>query len=214
MTSFNLTRSLLVVFVPGVVGVAPWALFLLHAVPEIASVYKSYPVFFQAVVFAMVIVAGTAFEDSGSRVEVAWDKGREAEYSVDANWWTYLARTIEHEPIGFRYLARHANTLAFELSMGFATVVFAIGVIALFFQAHVPAPAVWTPFILVLAAGVVWLFASTAYDTHELLCETRQELNCRMGGLLPKTETLSQATDRDASAAAETKRTAPSARGP
>jgi len=87
MTSFNLTRSLLVVFVPGVVGVAPWVLFLLHAIPEVASLYGSYPVFFQAVVFSLVIVAGTIFEGGcGSRQEVKWDKRREREYPVAANW--------------------------------------------------------------------------------------------------------------------------------
>lgn len=185
MTSFNLTRSLLVVFVPGIVGVAPWVLVLLHAVSEVSLLYRDYPVFFQAVVFAFVIVVGTAFEDSGSRIEVAWDKRREAEYSVEANWWTYLARAAEHEPIGFRYVARHAATLAFELSMGFATAAFAIGLSGLLIQAQ--APTVWVPFILAVATGVVWLFGRTAYDTHELLCETRQELNFRMGGLLPRT---------------------------
>jgi len=86
MTSFNLTRSLLVVFVPGVVGVAPWVLFLLHAIPEVASLYGSYPVFFQAVVFSLVIVAGTIFEGLASRQEVKWDKRREREYPVAANW--------------------------------------------------------------------------------------------------------------------------------
>src|SRR6476659_11462536 len=86
MTSFNLTRSLLVVFVPGVVGGAPWVLFLLHAIPEVASLYGSYPVFFQAVVFSLVIVAGTIFEGLGSRQEVKWDKRREREYPIAANW--------------------------------------------------------------------------------------------------------------------------------
>jgi hypothetical protein len=101
--------------------------------------------------------------------------------STTVTWSTYLARTLEREPIGFRYIARHAATLALELSMAFATAVFALGVGALLVQSR--APIVWIPIVLIGAACAVWFFGRSAHDTHELLCETRDELNSRMGGL-------------------------------
>ena len=183
MTAFNLTRSFLAVFVPGVVGLAPLLLLLVHAVPDAAFLNHEYPIFFQAAVLSIVIVAGTLFDGLGSRIEVRWDKAREVEYAVDANWWTYLARAHEHDPIGVRYLSRHAAGLAFDLSMYSAVPVFGLGGVALL--AYLRAPAFW-PIALAIACGIASEFYyRDALDTHELLCESRKELNARMGGLLP-----------------------------
>jgi len=72
--------------------------------------------------------------------------------------------------------------------MAFATAEFALGLIASLVHSH--APVVWIPVILIGAACAAWFFGRSAHDTHELLCETRQELNSRMGGLLPRTPEL------------------------
>lgn len=122
----TLTRSLLVVLLPGVVTVSPWLL-ALALYTEATLGLDDYPALGHALLFACVAVVGSIFEDLGTHIEVHWDRRRETEYSLKDNWYAYLAHKFEAEPVGFKYMARLATTLYFELSMAFAAPTFMAG---------------------------------------------------------------------------------------
>jgi hypothetical protein len=174
----TLTRSLLVVLIPGLVAVAPWLLALEQGVPA-ALALKDFPILGQALLFAATAVAGSIFEGLGTHFEVKWDLEREEEYSVAENWWVYLSRLHDSEPVGHRYLARLATTLYFELSMLFAVPIFLAGS-AVLESIRFPTFQCW-----IVASAPIAIAAATAYfwwqakSTHKVLCETRKQLNSR-----------------------------------
>jgi len=85
---FTLTRSLIVVLVPGIVATAPWILLI-------------------AIYFPLAV--GGVLEGIGSNLEVKWDKERDSDFDVQENWYKYLALTPSVEPVGFRYISRNVT---------------------------------------------------------------------------------------------------------
>ena len=175
----TLTRSLLVVLIPGSIAVAPWLLALVQHTSATLGLDQYRPLSY-VLLFACAAVAGSVFEGLGTFVEVHWDKKREATYAVRENWFKYLSRTFDNEPVGYRYLSRRATTLYFELSMMFAVPIFAVGaglLASLRFRDH----ACWIAGVSILAAIVsILYFYWQASCTHKLLCETRLEINARL----------------------------------
>jgi hypothetical protein len=176
----TLTRSLLVILIPGAIAIAPWLLALVQHTSATLGLDQYRPLSY-VLLFACAAVAGSVFEGLGRFVEVRWDKEREATYAVRENWFKYLSRSLDNEPVGFRYLSRRATTLYFELSMMFAVPIFAFGagiLASLRFREH----AYWIAGVSVLAVVVsVVYFYWQARCTHELLCKTRMEINARLG---------------------------------
>src|SRR5688572_3098080 len=122
----TLTRSLLTVLIPGLIAIAPWLLMLVQHTSATLG-FKEYSTLANALVFASAAVAGSFFEAQGTRFELAWDKERESEFSVQENWYAYLARNVEREPVAYRYLSRLVTTLYSELAMIFAAPCFFLG---------------------------------------------------------------------------------------
>jgi hypothetical protein len=182
----TLTRSLLVVLVPGIVGVAPWLLFAVRSWPDLKTTYAQYTVPANAILFAVVVLLGSVFEGLATIVEVRWDKEREKAQSVKESWYAYLARTCP-EPPGHRYLSRMFTTLYFELTMLSASVVFLIGAAVLVWLSNVDQPLRWSLSILGIAVAAVLYFRWQARSSHLVLCEVRRELAARLPVAPPPT---------------------------
>ncbi len=175
----TLTRSLLTVLIPGLVAIAPWLLMLVQHTSATLG-FTAHSTLGSAVVFASAVVAGMAIEGLGSYVEVKWDKDREKQYNVEENWYAYLARSVNPEPVGYRYLSRLVTTFYFELGLAFAAPSFFLGggILAALRFGDISC--------LLSIAGVVLAILSARYflwqaeTTHEVICRTRKELNARI----------------------------------
>jgi hypothetical protein len=178
----TLTRSLLVVIIPGLIAIAPWALWLALKIEDLVALYKTYATLINASVLGLAIILGSVLEGLLSHVELRWDREREKKYQVRRNWFDYLAHEFSTEPVGFRYLARMATSLYFELAMMAASVLAMLGVAALVIEY---APGAWKGASLLVALAAVFagqFFYNQAKASHEVLCETRKEINTRLNG--------------------------------
>lgn len=133
-----------------------------------------------AFVFAVAAVAGLVCETIASWIEVGWDKERETEFEIMENWYSYLARSVDPEPVGYRYLSRLATMFYFELSMLVATVPFSVGAAALVWLRFPDDKYALEALLVGAALLVVWYFRKNARTTHQVLCRTRRELNERL----------------------------------
>jgi hypothetical protein len=176
----TLTRSLLVVIVPGIVAIAPWLFWAIREWPDVKHLYSSFPVPFNAFALAIVIVTGSVFEGLGSVLEARWDNEREADHQVKENWHGYLARVCKHEPVGFRYLSGLATSFYFELAMILASLSFFLGLAFLCLVSGLQQGRVFGVIFVIIALGSAWYFRWQARCSHQVLCATRQELNRRM----------------------------------
>lgn len=174
----TLTRSLLTVLIPGLIAIAPWLLMLVQHTQATLG-YEEYSVLANALVFASAAVAGLFFEAQGSRFEVAWDREREEEFAIQENWYVYLSRRFEKEPVAYRYFSRLVTTLYSELAMIFAAPSFFLGgsILASF---RFPDSAILFALLGLISAVVSGCyFHRQARCTHKVLCETRQAVNAR-----------------------------------
>ena len=175
----DLTRSLLVVLIPGGVAVAPWLWCVVFGSPDALNYIEKFSSFALAVIFGVIVIVGLICETVGTWIEIGWDRKRENEYGVEENWYRYLANQVSPEPVGYRYLSRRATAFYFELSMFVACLPFAAGV-ALFAVLAWPALLVTALFVVTLSlCACVWFWLN-ARTTHALLCRTRMEINHRM----------------------------------
>jgi hypothetical protein len=181
----NLTRSLLVVLIPGGIALFPWVLWLLDSNERVATFYKAYPELSWAVLFAAAAVAGTLFESINSYIEDYWDRRRENDWEVSKNWYDYLARVCPTAPVAHGYLGRLVTTMYFELAMMWATFIFVMGLVPLL---RLPINPDWPtvislwPYLLGSFLGGVAsaFFHKGARDSHLVLCKTRKEINQRL----------------------------------
>lgn len=175
----TLSRSLLVVLIPGIVAVAPWLLALVQHT-EATLGLNSFPSLGNVLVFAAAAVVGSVFEGMGTVLEVRWDEEREQSFQVSENWFEYLSNAVPREPVGYRYLSRLATTMYFELSMLFAAPLFVAGTATL---AALRFPQLN---MCMVFAGVVAALTAIAYfrwqarATHATLCEARRQINRRI----------------------------------
>lgn len=176
----TLTRSILVVIIPGLVALAPWALWGTSKIEGFEGLYKAYATLINASLIGFAIIVGSIVEGALTHLEVKWDKEREAEYAVKENWFGYLAKQCSAEPVGFRYLSRMATTLYFELSMCVAAPVSLLGLAVLAYD-HAPCLWAWlSALCVVLAFAAAYFFFWQAKCTHKVLCEARKEINARL----------------------------------
>jgi len=176
----TLTRSILVVIIPALVALAPWALWVTSKIEGFGDVYKTYATLINASLIGLAIIVGSVFEGALPHLEVRWDKERENEYAVKENWFSYLAKQCSAEPVGFRYLSRMVTTMYFELSMSIAAPVSLLGLAVLAYD-HAPCLWAWLSVVCVmLAFAAAYFFYWQAKCTHKVLCETRKEINARL----------------------------------
>ena len=174
----TLTRSLLTILIPGLIAIAPWLLLLVQYTSATLG-FKENLTLANALVFTTAAVVGSLFEAAGSTREVAWDEERNEALAVKENWYIYLSRQLEREPVGYRYLSRLVTTLYFELAMMFAAPIFFAGacLLASFrFAANAPFMIIGS---LMLIVSVAAYFRAQARCTHEVICKTRAQINAR-----------------------------------
>ena len=176
----TLTRSILSIFVPGGIALAPWLLYIAVRFPSAAAFYDNYSTPANFVIIAAIIVTGTIFETWGATLEKRWDTKREEKYEVLDNWYAYLARSIDPEPVGYRYISRTVTTMYFELTMIFASFSLIIGGAAVVSSQWPKLAAYITLTSIVLGAASARYFRFQAYRSHRLLCKTRREINQRL----------------------------------
>lgn len=176
----TLTRSLLVILIPGGLVVMPWCFYFLDNIDDLGSVYEKYKIFFNVIIFGVVVVTGTLLESIVSYQEDSWDKEREKEYKVTDNWYRYLSHTLEHEPVGFRYLGRMVTAMYFELSMMIASPIFFVGIVLILSGIDLKNGNGWIIMFLMLAGLSYYFFRKQAKNTHMVLCKTRLEINNRI----------------------------------
>jgi predicted transporter len=173
----DLTRSLLVVLIPGAIGSAPWLFWLLLITQGYPERYSTIA---NVVGFGVAVILGLFFETLGTWIELGWDKEKDEKFQIKENWYIYLSRCSSPEPVGHRYLSRLVTGLYFELTMMVAVVPFSIGATALLFMRFPEQREVFLPLVALGAAALVIYFWYNARVTHELLCKTRLELNQRL----------------------------------
>lgn len=177
---FTLTRSILVVVIPGLVALGPWSLWVVFKIGNFEELYKSYSILINASLVGVAVIIGSMFEGLLSHLEVRWDKEREQEFKVRDNWFDYLAQQCSAEPVGFRYISRMLTTMYFELSMMVAAPLSLTGIAVLIYD-HSPSwRCLGAAALVLLASGAVWFFFREAKSTHGVLCEARKEINSRL----------------------------------
>jgi hypothetical protein len=176
----TLSRSLVVVLVPGIVACAPWLLLCAEHASDLTALYRAYQVPGNALLFALVVVVGSILEGIGSRAEVRWDAEREKEFGVQENWYKYLAQTPESEPVGFRYISRTVTTMYFELTMSFAGSIMFLGIGAVIGSIQTDYRSWIAASSIAVAGAAFWFFRAQARDSHKILCKVRLELANRV----------------------------------
>ena len=176
----NLTRSILAIFIPGGVALAPWVLFLTVRFPSVRDFYSEYSTLVNFVMFGAIIVVGTIFETWGANFEKRWDDDREEKYEVKENWYQYLSRSIDPEPVGYRYISRAVTSLYFELTMIFGSFSFVIGTAAVASTLYPRFAILFMGASMLIGALVARFFRGHANRSHRLLCESRKEINERL----------------------------------
>lgn len=176
----TLTRSLLVVLIPGGILITPFMVILYFANQNIAVLYKDYVLLFNAFFFTFSVIAGLILEGVVSFQEKRWDEDRNDEYQVYENWYNFLAKETANEPVGFRYISRLVTTMYFELAMMVAVPVFGFGIMLNIERIVTNYICGWAIFILLITFGLGWYFRFQAKSTHLVLCKTRMEILKRM----------------------------------
>lgn len=145
--------------------------------PQAADIYAKHDALVAGFLFGLFVVIGKIFETKGSNIESDWDKEREIEFSVKDNWFAYLARSINPEPVGHRYIGRMVTSMYFELTMSFATIGFFTGCAYLSFLSELEFRPLLMLGSLLLAFMAPKYFRDHAKDSHKVLCEVRQKIN-------------------------------------
>jgi hypothetical protein len=166
----------MVIILPGLMAILPWALWLASKVEKLDALYTTYGVLANALLVGVGILVGAIAESALTNLEVRWDNERENEYQVTENWYAYLALQPIHEPVGFRYISRTVTTMYFEMSLMVASPPALIGLSVLTFNRQYP---LWWLYPIAFSAGAVYcafFFYKCAKDTHLVLCKVRREL--------------------------------------
>lgn len=177
----TLTRSLLGVLIPGIVGSAAWLMILAEALPNIHIFYERYPVLGNLTLFAVVVVLGLVIEGLNSYVEARWDQERERTLGVREFWYAYLAQDAAPAPVGHRHISRLVSSLYFELGMMIATPLLMLGLFAVATRTDIALGWKGSAVLGSLALASFFWFRRLARDTHRALCRTRMELVERRG---------------------------------
>jgi hypothetical protein len=176
----TLTRSLLVILIPGLIALAPWLLWLIADFKNPERYYKDAPELVWVALFVSAAVVGSFLESLNSWIEVYWDDRKKRRgQGIDGDWYDYLARICSTQPVGYGYLSRMVTTMYFELAMAWAVLSFGLGIAVLLdLGTRSRWYVVLTIGIAVMASG--WFYIS-AKASHGVLCKTRREINERLG---------------------------------
>lgn len=175
---FTLTRSLLVILIPGAIATSPWIAFVLIKSSIDWNVLKDLKTELGALCFLTSVIVGGIFEGLNSWIEVGLDNYRTRTFpNLINDWYDYLCLQRDKEPVVFRYISSRATTMYFEFSMAWATPISSYGAACILGALGVVTEHHW------LIITVAWLlcayFLHQGATTHWVLCKIRHELNSR-----------------------------------
>ena len=173
----TLTRTILVILIPGGIALISWILFFLMEIDTKSadSFYQTYTWPLHLCFFAAIVIAGTVLEGISTHLEVRWDGEREAELSVRENWYSYLTCSVPNEPVAFRYITRMVTSMYFELGMMWSSLSFGIGLAAIICSSKPSSYQCWAMLSIILSVLSVIYFYWQAKTSHKVLCEVRKQ---------------------------------------
>src|SRR5260370_14554158 len=95
----DLSRSLLVIIIPGAVATTAWGLLLCFQYPSVIAFYGSHEVTGNIVLFVVAVLCASVIENFGTNIEVKWYRQRRTHFDVTENWYNYSATVTQHEPV-------------------------------------------------------------------------------------------------------------------
>jgi len=179
--NITLTRSLLVILLPGAMFLMPWGLFILISYPDCLKAYELYKYEYVAVLFGLSVFTGMLLEGLGASIEVHWDRTRETKYDIDKNWYAYLAAQYETEIVGYKYITSRVTTMYFELGMMWVAMSAAISSWFLLYKFNSECFVFNAIVMTTLCFFAMIYFYRMAYSSHKVLCKARQKINSLNG---------------------------------
>lgn len=178
----TLTRTVLVIFIPGGIALISWILLYLLKVDTEStdSFYQRYSMPINLCFFAAIVIIGTIIEGVNTHLEVRWDQKREKKFDVENNWYAYLSCTPASEPVAFKYFTRLVTTMYFELGMMWATLSFGLGVASIICTLKPNCYGLYSVIAVTFSILFAIYFFWQANTSHEVLCKTRKELISRL----------------------------------
>jgi hypothetical protein len=174
---FTLTRSILVILLPGAITLSPYLFNLLYTLPQFMAWYEGHKMESYFFVFSAAVVIGSVYEGISSIVEVQLDKiVKKRHPDLDKEWYSYLCKSYSAEPVAYRYISRRATTMYFEFSMAYSMIFvgygFSLNLDRIdFFHDCFQKPA----FVLIFWV-LAYYFFRQAMGTHNVLSKIRSEL--------------------------------------
>jgi hypothetical protein len=169
-------RPLAAVVMPGILAIAPFAIMMCNAMPEVLRFYEAQPTWFLVALAGAGTTFGLLLENVGSSIERGIDRCMDVEYmrGNDLVWAAYLSSgTIDNN--GRRFLGTTVTRLKFINSLMPSAAVFALGIVALQVQVN---PWNWNSvawFLFALLLLLTWLFR-TSTELSEVASNTRYYL--------------------------------------
>jgi len=148
----ELFRPLASIVLPGTIALAPFAIALANAMPEVRDFYDAEPSWFLAALIGAGVVMGMFLENIGSSIERGIDRCMELEYlpGHDEVWSKYLnCGTVDNN--GRRFLSSTVTRLKFLNSFMPALFLLCAGLGVLQWQTHR-----WSTSTLIVGALVAW----------------------------------------------------------
>jgi hypothetical protein len=173
---FTLTRSLLVILIPGAIAILPWFTFILMRLDvELVSI-KEFKAELGILLFLCAVIIGGIFEGLNSFVEVCLDNCRHgANRYLFFDWYEYLCAHRDKEPVAFRYISSRATTMYFEFSMAWASPACGYGITRVLKDSWLAIDYLWLIIFISWLVGAYFFYQGTA--THLVLCKVRRELS-------------------------------------
>lgn len=188
-------RPLVALVVPGFITLTPYLFVTIAYYPDLKIFLEKSPYPSTGILFIIALAIGLILEDIGSRIECYWDSliNRPIEHStscpdnssktcpikslknIEDNWDNYLKLELKDEIIGQRYLKTILTRVKFELSMGPALFISAIGFLWLNSKTEIMTPySCFAIFSLIILLGIYIIYES--YEGANVLKRTRQTI--------------------------------------
>lgn len=179
--NITLTRSLIVILLPGAIALTPFIVAILLAHPEYLKTYTEYRVELWSIGAGLAIILGMFMEGVSSYLEVIWDESIGNTYAVEDNWYRYLSATYENEPVAYRYISTKVTTMYFELAMFWVTLMSSIGWPLAICMAKINNADSWATLAMVVGLILAAYFYWQAKSSHGVLCTARLKVNAING---------------------------------
>ena len=174
---FTLTRSILVILLPGALTISPFLFYVLYSSEAFTAWFEAHTTESYFFVFAAAVIVGSFFEGISSVIEVKLDDLLKSKYpNLEKEWYSYLCTSHANEPVAYRYISRRATTMYFEFSMAYSMVFIGYG-----FSLNLDRIGFFTecfqkPLFILMFWVLAYYFFRQAQGTHNVLSRIRSEL--------------------------------------